>query len=85
MSVGRTTPNKKGHGGSVSYERQSSSSIAEESHLHGVSASRASGSNKQKGSGQIDESIHESVPSESGVNSNSSSAILVNRKEAAAA
>jgi hypothetical protein len=62
-----------------SYDRQSSSSIAEESHLQMAEASRGS-SSKAKNSGAIEESIHESVISEDGMNSGSGSAILPKNK-----
>lgn len=62
---------------SGSYEKNSSSSIAEESHLMGAEASRGSSNNKQKNSGAIEESIHESVMSNDGSsNSVSGSATL---------
>ncbi len=61
---------------SGSLDKNSSSSIAEESHLLGPEASRGS-SNKQKNSGAIEESIHESVISnDGGSNSISGSALL---------
>jgi hypothetical protein len=64
---------------SGSYEKNSSDSIAEESHLQGPDASRGS-SSKQKNSGVIEESIHESVISNDG-GSNSGSGVLPSRKQ----
>ena len=54
-------------GGSGSYDpRQSSSSIAEESHLQVGEQSRGSSNRDKRNSSAIDESIHESVISDDG-------------------
>ena len=72
----KRTPNKK----SASYDKNSTSSIAEDSNLLLAEASRGS-STKQKNSGAIDESIHESVIEEDeGLNSASSGNIAKNKK-----
>jgi hypothetical protein len=73
----KRTPNKK----STSYDKNSTSSIAEDSNLlQAAEASRGS-SSKQKNSGAIDESIHESVIEEDeGLNSGSSGNIVKNKK-----
>jgi hypothetical protein len=71
---GKSSPYKGKHHGSGSYE---DSSIAEESHLNqGISASKASSNGHKKfGSGAIEESINESVPS--GGNQSDSSSLIV--------
>jgi hypothetical protein len=77
FSAEKRSPNKKGH----SYERQSNSSIAEDSNLQHAEASRGS-SGKIKTSGGIEDSIPESlIDEEEGLNSGSSNSALITKNK----